>query len=51
MHSTLGVVRTLKPSGRLVFPAEYPSSTFVRGVCEGDGNYFETKLEGMERLR
>ena len=40
--------RVLRPGGRLVFSVEHLSSTFVERIYNGDGNYFETDLVGME---
>ncbi len=40
--------RVLRPGGRLVFSVEHHTSTFVRHVYKGDGNYFETEAVGME---
>lgn len=40
--------RVLKPGGRLVFSVEHPTSTFVRHVYRGGGNYFETEAVAME---
>ena len=40
--------RVLRPGGRLVFSVEHPSSTFVRHVYKGGGNYFDTEAVGME---
>ena len=40
--------RVLKPGGRLVFSVEHPTSTFVRHVYKGAGDYFETEPVGME---
>jgi SAM-dependent methyltransferase len=44
----LGFFRVLRPGGRLIFSVEHPSSTFVERICNGDGDYFETDLVGME---
>jgi|SRR5215207_3798179 len=40
--------RVLRPGGRLMFSVEHPTSTFVRHVYSGDGNYVETEAVGME---
>lgn len=40
--------RVLKPGGKLVFSVEHPTFKFVEQVYEGEGNYFETTLGGME---
>ncbi len=40
--------RVLRPGGRLNFSVEHPSSTSVERIYNGDGNYFETDLVGME---
>lgn len=40
--------RVLRRGGNLVFSVEHPSSTFVRHVYRGEGNYFETEKVNVE---
>lgn len=40
--------RVLRRGGHLVFSVEHPSSTFVRHVYRGEGNYFRTELVYLE---